>query len=109
VAEGETSEYGRYLSVVGGCVGCHGPGLSGGRVPGTPPNFPPAANITPAGAIGQWTEQDFFRALREGKRPNGAGIDPFMPWQATAKMSNEEVKALWLYLRTVPSRPYGNR
>ncbi|MFN8521699.1 MAG: c-type cytochrome [Chloroflexota bacterium] len=42
-----TAEYGRYLAVVGGCVGCHGPSLSGGQVPGDSPEFPPAANITP--------------------------------------------------------------
>jgi mono/diheme cytochrome c family protein len=102
-------EHGRYLATVGGCVGCHGPNLSGGRVPGVPPDFPPAANLTPAGALGQWTEADFFRALREGKRPNGAPIDPFMPWQASGKMTDEEIRAVWQFLRSVPPRPTGTR
>jgi mono/diheme cytochrome c family protein len=102
-------EYGRYLATVGGCVGCHGPGLSGGRVPGVPPDFPPAANITPSGAIGQWTEADFFKALREGKRPNGAPINPFMPWQASGKMTDDEIRAVWRFLRSVPPRPTGTR
>lgn len=109
VPEGVTVDYGRYLATIGGCVGCHGPGLSGGRVPGVPPDFPPASNITPSGAIGQWTEADFFRAMREGKRPNGTEMNPFMPWKATAQMTDDETRALWLFLRAVPPKPYGNR
>lgn len=109
VPRGPSVDYGRYLAQIGGCMGCHGPGLSGGPVPGVPPDFPPAANITPAGAVGQWTETDFIRALREGKRPNGSAINPFMPWKATAQMTDDEIHAVWLFLRSVPVKPYGNR
>jgi mono/diheme cytochrome c family protein len=109
VPEGVTVEYGRYLATIGGCVGCHGPGLSGGRIPGVPPDFPPASNITPSGAIGQWSEADFFRVLREGKRPNGVDVNPLMPWMATAKLTDDEIRALWTFLRSVPSKPFGNR
>src|SRR6185436_13701711 len=70
VAMGPTAEYGHYLANVGGCTGCHGTGLSGGKIPGTPPEWKPAANLTPTG-IGSWTPDDFKRALREGKRPDG--------------------------------------
>jgi mono/diheme cytochrome c family protein len=105
---GVTPEYGRYLAMTGGCTGCHGPGLSGGPIPGVPPDFPPAGNISPTG-IGGWTEADFFRALREGKRPDGSAIDPFMPWMATREMTDDEIKALLAYLRTVPPRPGGMR
>ena len=105
---GPTAEYGKYLADVGGCTGCHGPGLSGGHVPGTPPDFKPAANITPAG-IGHYTEADFFRALREGVRPPGTGIDPFMPWKLAREMSDEEIHAVYAYVRTVPPRKFGNR
>src|SRR5262245_35173886 len=108
VPVGVTVEYGRYLADVGGCRGCHGPGLSGGHVPGTPPDWKPAANITPAG-IGYYKEEDFFRALREGKRPGGAAIDPFMPYDFTRNLADDEIRALWLYLKTVPSRPFGMR
>jgi mono/diheme cytochrome c family protein len=107
---GATVEYGEYLAM--GCVGCHGFGFSGGKIPGTPPDFPLAANITPDNAtgIGSWTEADFFRAMREGKRPDGSDINPFMPWATvTSQMTDDEIRAIWLYLRTVPSRPVGNR
>ena len=57
-----TAEYGRYLA--NGCTGCHGEHFSGGRVPGTPPSFPPARNITPdpANGIGKWSKGGFLYA-----------------------------------------------
>jgi len=96
---GRTAAYGQYVAQ--GCIGCHGRNFAGQHVPGTPPSFPDARNLTPA-ALGGWQEADFFRALREGKRPDGSAIDPFMPWQAFAKMSDDEIAALWAYLQTVP-------
>ena len=100
--------YGRYLADVGGCTGCHGPGLSGGPIPGAPPEWTPAANLTPAG-IGSWSKADFERALRRGVRPDGTPIDTVMPWRSTARMTEDEVTALWAYLRTVPARATGGR
>jgi mono/diheme cytochrome c family protein len=106
---GVTVEYGRYLVLAGGCTDCHGPGLSGGKVPKFPPDAPPAANLTPAGISG-WTEAMFFAALREGKDPSGRSLDRrWMPWKATAKMTDDEIRAVWIYLQTVPSRQFGNR
>jgi mono/diheme cytochrome c family protein len=96
-----TLEYGRYMAQVGGCTGCHRANLAGGHVPGTPTDFPDAQNITPA-AIGSWSEADFFHALRVGKRPDGTTIKPFMPWAETAQMTDPEIKALWIYVRSVP-------
>ena len=103
-----SSEYGKYLVEIGGCTGCHGETFSGGKIPGTPPDWKPAANITPAG-IGQYTEEDFFRAMREGKRPAGTPIDTLMPFRFTKLMTDDEIRALWLYLKTVPPKAYGGR
>jgi len=102
-----TPAYGKYLADISGCHGCHGYGLSGGRVAG-PPDLPPASNLTPAG-IGSWTEADLVRALREGKRPDGSTLDEFMPWKVFRGMTDAEIHALWLYLSTVPSKPFGNK
>ncbi|HXM19395.1 MAG TPA: cytochrome c [Candidatus Tumulicola sp.] len=101
-------EYGRYLAMTNGCTGCHGAGLSGGPIPGLPPSAPKATNITPTG-IGGWSAADLTLALRTGKRPNGTTINPFMPWAATAKMTDQEMKALVMYVRSVPPRPTGTR
>ena len=102
-------EFGEY--VAHGCSGCHGAGYSGGRIPGTPPSFPPAGNITPdpETGIGRWSEADFVRALREGVRPDGSKLDPFMPVELTKHMTDTEVAAAYMYLRTVPARAKGNR
>lgn len=42
-----SARYGAYLAT--GCTGCHGMGFSGGPIPGGPPDWKPAANLTPAG------------------------------------------------------------
>ena len=108
VTPGATIEYGRYLSESSGCSGCHGFGLSGGRVAG-PPNIPPASNLTPAGRIAQWSEEDFTRALRTGMRPDGTRIDEFMPWRNLGQMTDDELHAIWLYLRSVPAKQTGTK
>jgi cytochrome c553 len=94
-----TAEYGQYLAQ--GCTGCHGHDFAGQHVPGTPPDFPDAQNLTPAN-IGAWTNEDFRRALRTGKRPDGSTLKDFMPWRTFANLSDTEIDALYAYLHTVP-------
>jgi len=102
-----TPAYGKYLADISGCHGCHGYGLSGGRVAG-PPGLPPASNLTPEG-IGSWKEADLIRALREGKRADGTQLDEFMPWKVFRGMTDAEIHAIWLYLRSVPGKQFGNK
>lgn len=106
---GPTAEYGAYLATT--CTGCHGNSFSGGPIPGAPPDMPVPTNITSDAetGIGDWTEDDFFVSLREGKRPDGTELDPFMPYRLTKHMTDDEIRALWLYLRTIPAQPEGNR
>ena len=100
-------EYGRYLADVSGCHGCHGDGLSGGQVAG-PPGLPPASNLTPAG-LAKWTEEDFFRAIRQGRKLDGTPLNDFMPWRVYAAMTDDELNALWTYLASVEAKPFGNK
>lgn len=102
-----TVEYGKYLGDIG-CSGCHGATYGGGKIPGTPPDWPPPANLTPGG-IGHYTYADFQKALREGVRPDGSAINPFMPVAATKLMSEVEFVALWKYLRTLEPKEFGSR
>jgi mono/diheme cytochrome c family protein len=102
-----TVEYGRYLGTIG-CSGCHGATYGGGKIPGTPPDWPPPANLTPTG-IGHYTYTDFQRALRDGVRPDGSAINPFMPIAATKQMSEVEFAAIWKYLRTLEPKEFGAR
>ena len=99
-------ELGQHIVQV--CRGCHGPQLSGGKMGGDP-DMPIVANLTPhESGLKSWTESDFIRALRDGKRKNGTAISPMMPWQAFGKMSDTELKAAWAYLQTVPALEKGN-
>jgi cytochrome c553 len=106
---GPTAEYGAYLGTVAGCTGCHGPGLSGGKIPGGDPAWGPAANISPAGPIGKWTEAQFVQTMRTGKRADGSEIKPPMPWQQFRNMTDDDLHAVWLYLRSVPGMELGGR
>ena len=105
---GETAEYGAYLANT--CKGCHGPTLSGGKIASAPPDWPPAQNLTPdtATGLGQWTESDFFKAIREQTRPDGTKLNPVMPAVQFARMTDSELKALWAYLVTVEAKAEGN-
>jgi cytochrome c553 len=101
-------EYGEYLAAIAGCAQCHGPGLSGGPIPGAPRGAAVATNLTSTG-LGNWTEADFVRLMRTGHRPDGSAIDPSMPWPYYAQMSDLELRAIWEFLRVVPARATGTR
>jgi cytochrome c553 len=104
VIPGVTADYGRYLAV--GCTGCHGTDFHGGKIAEGPPDWPPAADLRPsAGApTANWTEADFFKALRTGRRPDGTELSPVMP-RSFGSLSDMELKALWTYLRSLKPEP----
>jgi mono/diheme cytochrome c family protein len=101
---------GQYIAQ--GCTGCHGAHFSGGKIPGTPPSWPAAANITsaPDSAMARYaTEEQFKAMLRTGKRPDGSEVSTVMPFKALAYMSDAEVDALFTFLKTLEPRPFGGR
>lgn len=108
VTPGVTIEYGHYVAQ--SCTGCHGTNLSGGRIAAGPPDWPPAANLTPhaEGRVTRWAEDDFLRALRTGKRPDGSEISAVMP-RAFGQMDDTELRAVWYYLKTLPAAATGVR
>ncbi len=62
-----------------------------------------ASNLTPDPATGLWSEDVFISAMRTGKhRGIGRPILPPMPWQTLAKATDEDLKAIYAYLRTLP-------
>lgn len=101
---------GQYLMKAAGCMGCHtaegkdAPPLAGGRELKTPFGSFYGPNITPhpQAGIGRWTEADFFTAMREGRRPDGAHYFPAFPYPSFTKMADGDLKDLWAFLRTVP-------
>lgn len=97
-----TAEYGNYLVNVAACAECHGAQLSGGQAA---PDEPGGPNLTPAGRLGDWSQADFFTTIRTGIRPDGTALHEFMPWYKYREMSDVELEAIWLYLKTLAPLP----
>lgn len=109
VAAAANVQYGAYVANM--CIGCHGPGLSGGMIPGGPPDWPPAANLTPgdgSAMVHYATAEVFMAMLRSGKRPDGTAIK-VMPFESLRELNDTDAKALYAYLKTVPRRSAGHR
>ena len=115
--KGATVEYGEYLSYhASTCVGCHMPRnpnnaefdttrpFAGGLFPFPEEGFiTTGSNLTPDSAtgIGGWTEQQFVTAMRTGMRPDGTVMLSFMPWPSYSKWSDDDLRAVWLFLRSL--------
>lgn len=95
---------GKQVAVAADCMACHtAPGgrpFAGGRVIESP--FGPiySSNITPdrKTGIGDYTLDDFRAALYDGVRKDGVHLYPAMPYPSYRKMTEEDVRALYLYM-----------
>ncbi|HEX8154190.1 MAG TPA: cytochrome C [Thermoanaerobaculia bacterium] len=111
---------GRYLvHHVSDCVGCHSDHLLTYAIPIKPgtlgmgglefnegmgfPGVLRAQNITsdPATGLGNWTDGEILRAMREGVDRDGNALFPMMPYQHLRQMSDEDAKSIVVYLRTL--------
>ena len=63
-----------------------------------------ARNLTPDNATGtgKWTESYFIKVLRTGIRGNGEPLRPLMPWEWYRQLNDDDLKAIFAYLRTLP-------
>jgi mono/diheme cytochrome c family protein len=105
-----TAAYGAYLGNM--CVGCHGPALSGGRIPGAPPDWPLAPNLTPGdGSVMPRydTAEKFIAMMRTGKRPDGSEVARVMRFMSLRNLNDLDLNALYAHLRSVPPRHGGQR
>ena len=103
---------GRYLVLMAACSDCHTPikrgrpahdlEFAGGRVFDEPTGKVASANITPdpATGIGNYTEETFVKALRTGY-VGTRQLNPLMPWQFYNGLTDEDLKAMYAYLKTV--------
>jgi mono/diheme cytochrome c family protein len=104
VPEAVTVEHGAYVANM--CIGCHGEHLAGGKVPGGPPDWPAAANLTPGPGSVMPLYADanaMLKMFRTGKRPDGTDVR-VMPFGSLKNMSETDVRALHLYLKTLKPR-----
>jgi mono/diheme cytochrome c family protein len=92
--KGITTEYGKYTAILGDCLGCHGPQMTGMEASPINPAIP-----NPRPFVANWTREQFIQVMRTGARPDGSKLDPGMPWQNAAKMTDDDLAALYTYLR----------
>lgn len=93
--KGPTAEYGGYIVRYLDCALCHGKDLKGGK-----------GGLVPAGPslriVQQWTEEQFTATLRTGVNPTGRSLDPDqMPWKFFGKMDDQELAAVYAYLKSL--------
>lgn len=104
-AAGGTAEYGKYLADTHDCRSCHGPQLNGGPFP-DPTVKKISPNLTPGGEVAFWTQDQFLNTIHTGVTPGGHPLDPkLMPWQEFKGMDDDELTAIYLYLKTLPKLP----
>ena len=100
---GVTVDYGKYLAIT--CNLCHGANLNGGTIRTDAEYLAP--NLTPGGEMKGWSEEDFIATMRTGVTPNGHQLKEVMPWKYFGQMTNDELKAVWLYLQSLPALDQG--
>lgn len=117
-------KYGQYLTTMGACADCHTPMgpkgpdfskvFSGGTVFDNPLFKVAVANITPDSAtgIGTWTEEMFVSKFKNNASDAVVNTRPgrqntFMPWSMYGKMADDDLKAIYAFLRTV--QPISNK
>lgn len=97
---------GEYVALAADCAACHtskgGAAFAGGYSIQSPMGVIWATNITPSKqfGIGNYTEAQFARAIRQGVTPDGHRLYPAMPYTSYAMMTDEDTAALYQYFMT---------
>jgi mono/diheme cytochrome c family protein len=95
--EGITVEYGHYVATFGECRGCHGPDMTG-----TEASSLGSAVPNPRPLVSELSQEQFFEMMRSGIKPDGEPFPDAMPWQNAAKMTDDDLAALYAYLTAEP-------
>jgi mono/diheme cytochrome c family protein len=106
---GDLEDRGRYLVTAADCQPCHtkegkGQPFAGGRAVPTPFGTLYSANITPDKdtGIGNWTPDQFYRAMHEGIDDQGHHLYPAFPYNYFTHMPKADTDAILAYLKTLP-------
>ena len=106
---------GAYLARIGNCAQCHtargGMAYAGGLAIATPFGSVFSSNITPerSHGIGNWSAQDFWQALHEGRSQDGHLLYPAFPYTSYTRLSRADSDALFAFLQTVPPSAQANQ
>jgi mono/diheme cytochrome c family protein len=107
---------GEYVARAGDCIACHsipgGKAFAGGLKMGTPLGAIYSTNITPdpETGIGNYTFEDFDRAVRAGVAKDGHRLYPAMPYPSYAKITDDDLHALYdFFMKEVPAVKQANK
>lgn len=95
---------GEYVARMGDCVACHtskgGQPFAGGLPMATPIGTIYTTNITPdkEHGIGDYSFEDFDKAVRHGVRKDGSTLYPAMPFPSYAVVTESDMQALYAYM-----------
>ena len=109
-------EQGRYLAAIGNCQTCHtakgGKPFAGGVKFDTPFGVLYSTNISTdrETGIGNWSFEDFYRAMKGGVRPDGTHLYPAFPYVSFARLTDADIASLYSFVRTIepthaPAKP----
>ncbi len=108
---------GKYLVTLGGCNDCHTPGYFFGKpdmarflggsevgfeIPGLGVFHGPNLTPDPETGLGTWSPEQIATAITAGKRPDGRMLSPIMPWHAFASLTQQDVRAIAAFLKSLP-------
>lgn len=106
-ADAALVQRGAYLAQAGNCMVCHtargGHSWAGGRRIDTPFGTLFASNLTPdpQTGLGQWTAEDFWQAMHNGKSRDGRLLYPAFPYPNYTRVTRADSDALFAYLRSL--------
>src|SRR6201986_2191251 len=110
------ADKGEYVARAGPCIACHsvrdGKAFAGGLRMGTPMGTIYSTNITPdpETGIGNYSLEEFDRAVRAGVAKDGHRLYPAMPYPSYAKISDEDIKSLYdFFMKEVPPVKQANK
>jgi cytochrome c553 len=93
---GPAEGFPRYVAIIGDCITCHGPDLTG--MP--PSQLAPDGYPNPRPMAATWTLEQFVQTMRTGVRPTGLALD--MPWENASQMDDQDLAALYAFLTAEP-------
>lgn len=106
---------GEYLARIGDCIACHSAAQGGEPLAGGLAfNLPPMGTIHSTNisqhadsGLGAYTYDEFYNAIKTGEGKNGY-LYPAMPYTSFKYVKDEDIKAIWAYLKSVNPRPRNN-
>ncbi|MET0964561.1 MAG: cytochrome c [Noviherbaspirillum sp.] len=112
---GEQAARGAYLARAGNCMSCHtargGEAYAGGRPIATPFGNIYTSNLTPDAetGLGKWSQDDFWRAIHNGKSRDGSFLYPAFPYPNYTRVTRADADAMYAYFRTLAPVRQPNR